>query len=112
MHEWPGNVRELENVIQRAVLMAKNNMITEKDLVFDTSPTSNSSEGFQTKMFDKLGKKPLKDLLAEVEGEIITESLLRNQGNVQQTADILKIGKTALYDKMKRYQITAKGLKK
>ena len=112
IHDWPGNVRELENVIQRAVLMAKNNMITEKDLVFDTSPTSNSNEGYQAKLFDKLSKNSLKDLLAEVEGDIITESLLRNKGNVQQTADILKIGKTALYDKMKRYKISAKGLKK
>ena len=111
IHDWPGNVRELENVIQRAVLMAKNNMITEKDLVFDTSPTSNSNEGYQAKLFDKLAKKSLKDLLAEVEGDIITESLIRNKGNVQQTADILKIGKTALYDKMKRYKISAKGLK-
>ena len=112
MHEWPGNVRELENVIQRAVLMAKNNIITEKDLVFDTSPTTNSNESYQAKLFDKLAKKSLKDLLAEVEGDIIRESLLKNNGNVQQTADTMKIGKTALYDKMKRYKISAKGLKR
>ena len=36
-HDWPGNVRELENVIQRAVLMARNNVITEKELIFDTN---------------------------------------------------------------------------
>lgn len=112
MHEWPGNVRELENVIQRAVLMAKNNMIMEKDLVFDSSPTTNANESYQAKLFDKLSKKSLKDLLAEVEGDIIRESLLKNNGNVQQTADTMKIGKTALYDKMKRYKISAKGLKK
>ncbi len=33
-HNWPGNVRELENVIQQAVLLARNNIITEKELIF------------------------------------------------------------------------------
>ncbi len=34
-YSWPGNIRELENVIQRAVLMTKNNVITEKELIFN-----------------------------------------------------------------------------
>ncbi len=37
-HHWPGNVRELENVIQRAVLMSKSNIITEEELIFDSQP--------------------------------------------------------------------------
>jgi len=111
MHDWPGNVRELENVIQRSVLMAKNNIITEKDLVFDMSQSANSNTGYQAQFFDKLSNKSLKDVLADIEGEIISETLHKNKGNVQQAAEILKIGKTALYDKMKRYKISTKGLK-
>ncbi len=34
-HSWPGNVQELENVIQRAVLLTRNNIITEKELIFN-----------------------------------------------------------------------------
>ena len=34
-HAWPGNVRELQNVIERAVLLAKNNKIEPVDLPFD-----------------------------------------------------------------------------
>src|ERR671931_936422 len=34
-HTWPGNVRELQNVIERAVLLAKNNKIDPVDLPFD-----------------------------------------------------------------------------
>ncbi|NIA04999.1 MAG: hypothetical protein GWP11_03405 [Proteobacteria bacterium] len=34
-HSWPGNIRELEDVIQRAVLLARNNIITEKELIFN-----------------------------------------------------------------------------
>jgi transcriptional regulator with PAS, ATPase and Fis domain len=108
MHDWPGNVRELENVIQRAVLMSKNNIITEKELVFDINPSSNSKDGYQNQLYNKLSEKSLKKLLAEVESNIIREALHENNGNVQQTAEILKVGKTALYDKMKRYKISAK----
>ena len=34
-YDWPGNVRELENVIQRAIVLARENTIDEVDLVFD-----------------------------------------------------------------------------
>ena len=33
-HNWPGNVRELKAVIERAAIMADNNLITEEDLIF------------------------------------------------------------------------------
>ena len=44
-HDWPGNVRELENLIQRAVLMAKGKMITEGDLLFDQDPRIEQQHG-------------------------------------------------------------------
>jgi two-component system response regulator FlrC len=34
-YPWPGNVRELENVVQRALVLASGDMITESDLMFD-----------------------------------------------------------------------------
>jgi transcriptional regulator with PAS, ATPase and Fis domain len=111
MHDWPGNVRELENVIQRAVLMAKNNIITDKELVFDTNPTPASNSNYQTNFFDKIQKKSLKELMAEIEKDVIKEILFKNKGNVQQASQILQIGKTALYDKMKRYKISVKETK-
>ena len=39
-HDWPGNVRELENVMQRAVLMAKSHIVTEQEIIFDINPSS------------------------------------------------------------------------
>ncbi|AWI07287.1 sigma 54-interacting transcriptional regulator [Clostridium drakei] len=33
-YHWPGNIRELENIIERAMNMCENNLITEKDLPF------------------------------------------------------------------------------
>ncbi len=45
---------------------------------------------------------------AEFESDIISYVLSENEGNVLQAARMLDVGKTALYDKMKRYAISAK----
>lgn len=106
-HDWPGNVRELENVIQRAVLMAKNNLITENELFFDMQP-GNSDIVPQDNFLQSLDGQTLKDMVAQMEKEIIVFALGKNHGNVAQTVQQLDIGKTAFYDKMKRYQISPK----
>ncbi len=106
-HHWPGNVRELENVIQRAVLMAKTNIITDQELMFDLQPDSDEDESYIS-FVQKLDGLPLKSMIAEMERDIIIHNLSKNNGNVAITSKSLKIGKTALYDKMKRYGISAK----
>ena len=109
-HDWPGNVRELENVIQRAVLMAKSNVITNSELFFDRQYESNQPA--QTvSLLDRLDGMQLREMMAEVEKEIISSVLLKNNGNVALTAKQLGVGKTAFYDKLKRYDISAKDQK-
>lgn len=106
-HDWPGNVRELENVIQRAVLMAKNNIITENELFFDVQP-GNKDHTSQENYLQKLDGRTLKDMVANIEKDIIVYALDKYRGNVAQTVQQLDIGKTAFYDKMKRYEISPK----
>jgi Nif-specific regulatory protein len=106
-HQWPGNVRELENVMQRAVLMAKNNIITEQEIIFDTPPGGHAQEQ-PIPAPRNADNTPLKTLLAEVEREIIVENLKKHQGNVAESAKELKVGKTAFYDKLKRFGISTK----
>jgi DNA-binding NtrC family response regulator len=110
-HDWPGNVRELENVIQRAVLMAKNNVITDHDLVFDESPERNSQDDYFSKMTGRLMQGTLKKVLSEFECDMISHALSEHKGNVLQAARMLDVGKTVLYDKIKRYEISAKVIK-
>src|SRR2546429_7815810 len=43
-HTWPGNVRELQNVIERAVLLAKGNRVEPLDLPFDNGTLPEGSE--------------------------------------------------------------------
>ncbi len=110
-HDWPGNVRELENVIQRAVLMAKGKMITEADLVFDQDPRVEQQQGDGFNIDQKIGELPLKSIVAEFEAAIIHRALNKFSGNVSTAADQLKLGKTALYDKMKQHGLSAKNIK-
>ncbi len=106
-HHWPGNVRELENVIQRAVLMAKSNVITNNELFFDRQHDAEAP--VQTvSLLDTLDGMPLKDMMAEVEKELIAKVLRKNNGNVATTIKQLKVGKTAFYDKIKRYKLSPK----
>jgi len=111
MHDWPGNIRELENVIQRAVLMSKNSFITENDLFFDTKTAPPPVNDYLTEVFQQLGNKSLKEITSNFEKEIIINCLQKNDGNVQIAANELKVGKTGLYDKMKRFGISAKVIK-
>lgn len=106
-HDWPGNVRELENVIQRAVLMAKNNIITEHELMFDMQ-NNNTSNGLPSDFIDQLDGASLKAMISVMEKEIIIKALDKNRGNVAQTIQQLDVGKTAFYDKLKRYNISPK----
>ncbi|EKD39332.1 MAG: hypothetical protein ACD_75C00439G0010 [uncultured bacterium] len=110
LHDWPGNVRELENVIQRAVLMAKNNTITENELFFDTLP-KDKNQSPQKNYLQRIEGRTLKAMVSDIEKDIILYALEKNHGNVPLTVKQLDIGKTAFYDKMKRHNISPKELK-
>ncbi len=111
-HDWPGNIRELENLIQRAVLMAKGNMITDDHLLFDQDPRSRQDRKDYFDLESKIGEVSLKNILAEFEGDVIDQALKKSKGSVAQASRDLQVGKTALYDKMKRYNISAKMIKR
>jgi len=82
-HSWPGNVRELENVIQRAVLMAKGNVITEKDLIFDVNPSKagNGDGDYFGDLISAMPNRSLKEILAKFEGDVISHMLAENNPN-------------------------------
>ncbi len=99
-YQWPGNVRELENVIERAVLLSKNNYITEEDF-----PDSiKQPQAQQPKEYEAMS---LKEAMAEPERNIIHRALEANHWNRQETARALQVNRTTLYKKMKRYGLYA-----
>ena len=95
-YRWPGNVRELQNVVERAVLLGKNDLIGLEDL----STTITTSSAAMT--MPVATGRTLKEALAGPERQIILEVLESNGWNRNATADALGINRTTLYKKMKR----------
>lgn len=92
-YNWPGNVRELENVIQQAIALGSSEWIRP----FDLPQAVRKPAG--TLSHASLGVKPLK----EIERETILKALRITSGKKEDAARLLGIGKSTLYEKIKRY---------
>jgi len=103
-HLWPGNVRELQNVIERAVLLAKANRIEPVDLPFDNGSLpegSVASAGWDV---------PPNMTLEDIERAVIERTLQRTGGNKQAAANLLGIYRPRLYSKIRKYNIDVTSL--
>jgi DNA-binding NtrC family response regulator len=98
-HAWPGNVRELQNVIERAVLLAKGNKIEPLDLPFDNG--SLPEGGAQSAAWEV----PPNMTLEDIEKLVIEKTLQRTGGNKQAAANMLGIYRPRLYSKIRKYNI-------
>jgi two-component system response regulator PilR (NtrC family) len=96
-HEWKGEVRELENIIERAVIFCKSDMITLQEL----PPT------FKPKMdeLDFSFNGSLDDSVRKFERDFILRALENNENNKEKTADALRVGLSTLYRKLKELDI-------
>ena len=94
-HRWPGNVRELQNVVERAVLLGKGDVVGVDDLPEDFTAG-------MPRPVAPVGNRTLKEALEGPERQIILEVLESNNWNRNETAESLGINRTTLYKKMKR----------
>ncbi|MEO8408118.1 MAG: helix-turn-helix domain-containing protein, partial [Oxalobacteraceae bacterium] len=83
---WPGNVRELRNIADRFVLGLLDDMLMPSGIRRDGS---------------------LADQVDAFEKSIIEDGLRRLEGNVVAAAESLNIPRKTLYDKLKRFEISA-----
>lgn len=90
-YRWPGNVRELKNVIERAVVLTQDRVITQKDL-----PGNISNSNIEDRKFSIPFGTPLR----EIERKIIVETLKRSKGDKEVTAKLLGITPRTIYRKM------------
>ena len=99
-YAYPGNVRELENIIERAVVLAKRGMITAADLPLHLQGAQNE---------EHLPPIPLKGRLNEtldtVERGLILEALKDSNGIQTRAAERLGISERVLRYKLKKYRI-------
>lgn len=103
-HTWPGNVRELQNVLERAVLLAKGNRIEPVDLPFDNGSLPEGSPAGVT------WDVPPNMTLEDIERLVIEKTLQRTGGNKQAAANLLGIYRPRLYSKIRKYNIDVASL--
>jgi len=89
-HEWKGGIRELENVIERALILAEGDFISQVDL-----PPNMVENALENEMPERL-----KEATATFERQHIQKILRRTSLNKEETASILGISLSSLYRKM------------
>jgi two-component system response regulator HydG len=99
-YDWPGNIRELENCIERAVIVARGQMITPADLPPQIQALSRGKEEDQGIFF------PSGLSLQDAEKALILKTLEDTGGNRSRAAEILGINRRTLQIKLKEYGIT------
>ena len=97
-YNWPGNVRELENVIERAInLIDTETKILPKHLPVKILNCNRKKVNYENKQ--------LKDIVDEIEKQVIVETLDKYNGNKNETSKVLGISRQGLYKKIKRFGI-------
>jgi two-component system, NtrC family, response regulator len=103
-YAWPGNVRELENVMERAVILCGDNLITGNDLPGELA-AGRTEPTVDIDLFIPL-TKPLPEALEQIEEQMIRRALDAS-GQIQvRAAEMLGITKSLLQYKLKKYHLT------
>ncbi len=107
-YDWPGNVRELENCIQRLVTLSSGPVLTTADL--PTALAGSLAAGHAARDFEVLLQAPPPETppvlrLDEMERNAIARALKLTGGDRSRTAELLGIGRTTLYRKIKEYSL-------
>ncbi len=102
-YSWPGNVRQLENAIERAVALGSGRQQIEvsdlpPEIQAEPEPTTSPVLEFPEQGID------LPAYLASIERELIQRSLERTGGNRNKAAELLRIKRTTLVEKLKRME--------
>src|ERR1035437_5701190 len=95
-YNWPGNVRELENAVERALVTCRGLELTDADFSFLALNCLES----------KAWAVPAGMTLQEMEKQLIVATIQRTGGNIKESANILGIDRSTMYEKIKRYDIS------
>jgi DNA-binding NtrC family response regulator len=98
---WRGNIRELENAVEIAVIRSQDRTeLTEHDfpqtreMVAQPTPTSRPGDS----------RLDFKTLVTRYERELILRTLDQTQGNKNRAAQMLRMKRTTLIEKLKRFE--------
>ncbi|HLK65532.1 MAG TPA: sigma-54 dependent transcriptional regulator [Bryobacteraceae bacterium] len=94
-YNWPGNVRELENAVERAMVSCRSKNLADTDFSF-LVPDGDSPRRVSF---------PAGMSLAEMEKVLIAATLERTGGNIKESASVLGIDRSTIYEKIRKYEI-------
>jgi transcriptional regulator with PAS, ATPase and Fis domain len=96
-YDYPGNIRELENIVERAIVLARGNIITTDDLPLHARMRENEEN--QPK------GSSLTEMVERFEQKLIIEALDKAGRNQSQAAKSLGIGERKLRYKLRKYKM-------
>ena len=104
-YHWPGNVRELRNVIERALILEDDDVITTKyvprGVVAGTNQSISEGDGFAHELFRL---PPAGASLEEVEMSLVRQAIDRSGGNQTRAAELLGISRDQLRYRLKKLE--------
>jgi two-component system response regulator HydG len=109
-YDWPGNLREFRNVIRRAALLSTSGKITANVLPWEIignpvqSPIHQDSHQPAVSLAAKEGIIDLRDVASHAEYETIMSVLKQVKFNKTKAAEVLKIDRKTLYNKIRYYE--------
>jgi Nif-specific regulatory protein len=106
-YPWPGNVRELANMVERMVIMAEGDLITEDDLPFNASTRT-----MPTPIQEQIScvSEDLGSEVERLERMHIIQALKQNKGVQQRASKVLGITPRQLGYRIKKYNINLKSI--
>ena len=98
-YDYPGNVRELENIIERAVVIARNEVLSLEDLPFREEAMAASSGGGMPEE----GDGRLRSAMEQLERQMIKEAMEKTGDHQTRAAEMLGLSERMLRYKLKKY---------
>ena len=96
-YDWPGNIRELENIIERSIILLDSDIMVKLNHLPEHLTKHTKFKKFYG------GGRQLKNIVQEIEKDVILECLQRNKWNKNKTSQILGISRAGLYGKIEEY---------
>jgi sigma-54 specific flagellar transcriptional regulator A len=104
-YAWPGNVRELQNILERLAILYPNRTIDRDQLPTPIGERRRTAEPAMTVI--PASGLDLREHLGNIEKQLIRTALEQTDGTVAHAARLLKLQRTTLVEKLRKYELHA-----